>query len=593
VRKIILEYSEKALYVGPNVAYNRGERGRNMATKNKVVAAGYCRVSTAGQARDGLSLDDQEQRIREFAQSKGIELVEVYRDEGKSGRKHFTTSRPEFRRLLADALDGQFRVVICYEIKRWSRNAQDYHNVKAAFREADVLLWDVSDPGYDPDNPSDDFLRSLKVLMGEYQAEDSRRRSIEVRQGKVDGGGYNIGQRIPYGLRWVDKAGTALEHDPEGFAVWGLIMDLRGRGYGYGRIAAILNGDEPVDPALVRPYDLKLPVANRFGKKIWRDGAISSMFRDRSRYTGELVVNFKPVRGPVKTYTVKFLPLMTRAEFDKFAQLAQGNLTRTPRNTGKGSVLSGLCRCGICGGRLSVTGNRSYKYYGCSNKLRRPAKGQKRCRLPLIQKHELEADVLRRLAEFLGDDRRFDAALEAANVAVGDRRAALESLEQDAAKAAKDEAALTKREDRLADAVVDGLIGKAAAQRKHQALDRDRVKIEARRDELAARRAALARDAAQVERVQGARRRARGLFANYGRLMKLDDNKKRDLLRSLLPADGGAGIVVGVAPAGPAEREGETVWTIEIRGLLPVEDAKYKMAVLGGGLAVPCTCNPL
>ena len=75
--------------------------------------------------------------------------------------------------------------------------------------------------------------------------------------------------------------------------------------------------------------------------------------------------------------------------------------------------------------------------------------------------------------------------------------------------------------------------------------------------------------------------------------MKLSDDKKRDLLRSLLPADGGAGIVLSVAEANPGDPEGVEVWTIEIRGLLPLEDAKYKMAVLGGGSAVPCTCNPL
>ena len=384
-----------------------------------------------------------------------------------------------------------------------------------------------------------------------------------------------------------------MAHDPEAYPVWRFIMDLRSRGYGYGRIADILNGEAPVDPALAKHYNITLPVENRFGQKVWRDGAISSMFRDKRRYTGELRINFKTVRGATKVYTVKFPPLMTKAEFDKFAALARHNLTWSPRNVNRGSVLSGLCRCGICGGRLCVTGSRKYKDDACTNKLRKPSAGQERCRLPLIQKHRLEADVLRRIAEFLGDDRRFNAALEAANVAVGDRKAALAQMEHDEARLAKDDTALIKREDRLADAVVDGTVTKAAAQRKRQALDRDRAKIEARRDELASRRMALERDVAQVERIEQARRRQRGLFANWGRLMKLSDDKKRDLLRSLLPADGGAGIVLGVAEANPGDPEGAEVWTIEIRGLLPVEDAKYKMAVLGGGLAVPCTCNPL
>lgn len=34
-------------------------------------------------------------------------------------------------------------------------------------------------------------------------------------------------------------------------------------------------------------------------------------------------------------------------------------------------------------------------------------------------------------------------------------------------------------------------------------------------------------------------------------------------------------------------------WQVEILDILPVEDTKLKKAVLGGELAVPCTCNPL
>jgi len=41
-------------------------------------------------------------------------------------------------------------------------------------------------------------------------------------------------------------------------------------------------------------------------------------------------------------------------------------------------------------------------------------------------------------------------------------------------------------------------------------------------------------------------------------------------------------------PTSPQQRaEGEGRWCIEISGLLPVEQATYKKAVLGGALAVP------
>jgi hypothetical protein len=49
-------------------------------------AVGYVRVSTDEQAREGCSLDNQEARIRAYAESQEWELVEMYREEGFSGK---------------------------------------------------------------------------------------------------------------------------------------------------------------------------------------------------------------------------------------------------------------------------------------------------------------------------------------------------------------------------------------------------------------------------------------------------------------------------------------------------------------------------
>ena len=47
---------------------------------------GDTRVSTEDQAREGVSIDAQEHRLRAFAQAKGWQLVAVVRDEGKSAK---------------------------------------------------------------------------------------------------------------------------------------------------------------------------------------------------------------------------------------------------------------------------------------------------------------------------------------------------------------------------------------------------------------------------------------------------------------------------------------------------------------------------
>ena len=47
---------------------------------------GYVRVSTEEQAREGVSLDAQESRLRAYVEAHGGELVALERDEGVSGK---------------------------------------------------------------------------------------------------------------------------------------------------------------------------------------------------------------------------------------------------------------------------------------------------------------------------------------------------------------------------------------------------------------------------------------------------------------------------------------------------------------------------
>ena len=57
----------------------------------------YCRVSSNAQLRKGDGLGSQETRCRQYAQSKGFEVVNVFLDEGASGGM---IDRPGMRAML-------------------------------------------------------------------------------------------------------------------------------------------------------------------------------------------------------------------------------------------------------------------------------------------------------------------------------------------------------------------------------------------------------------------------------------------------------------------------------------------------------------
>lgn len=74
---------------------------------------GYARVSTRGQARDGNSLEAQEQELR----ANGAEII--YKD-AYTGAK---ADRPEFKKLLSELKEGD--TLIVSKIDRFARNAGD------------------------------------------------------------------------------------------------------------------------------------------------------------------------------------------------------------------------------------------------------------------------------------------------------------------------------------------------------------------------------------------------------------------------------------------------------------------------------------
>jgi len=70
-------------------------------------AALYCKVSSEEQV-DGFSLDAQVRAIEAHCLQAGHEIVERYRDEGKSARSDDLAKRPAFARMIEDAELGRF-----------------------------------------------------------------------------------------------------------------------------------------------------------------------------------------------------------------------------------------------------------------------------------------------------------------------------------------------------------------------------------------------------------------------------------------------------------------------------------------------------
>lgn len=57
------------------------------------IAGIYIRVSTEDQAREGFSLGEQEEKLRQLCKYKEFEIFKIYKDAGISCKRYGTSSR--------------------------------------------------------------------------------------------------------------------------------------------------------------------------------------------------------------------------------------------------------------------------------------------------------------------------------------------------------------------------------------------------------------------------------------------------------------------------------------------------------------------
>jgi site-specific DNA recombinase len=104
------------------------------------VAAIYTRFSDPKQ--DARSIDDQVRRCRQYAVANGLEVVDMYSDEGITGRH---SARPGYQRMLADAKDRRFRYVLIFDIARLGRSLGVlWDTVFGRLKRQGVVVIDVS-----------------------------------------------------------------------------------------------------------------------------------------------------------------------------------------------------------------------------------------------------------------------------------------------------------------------------------------------------------------------------------------------------------------------------------------------------------------
>jgi len=170
-------------------------------------AAQYVRMSTEHQQ---YSTENQGDKIREYAERRGLEIVRTYADEGKSGLR--IDGRAALQRLLQDVESGNvdFQIILVFDVSRWGRfqDADESAYYEYICRRAGIQVAYCAEQFENDGSPVSTIVKGVKRAMaGEYSRELSAK--VFAGQCRLIELGYRQGGPAGYGLRRVliDQAG--------------------------------------------------------------------------------------------------------------------------------------------------------------------------------------------------------------------------------------------------------------------------------------------------------------------------------------------------------------------------------------------------
>jgi len=419
-------------------------------------AALYARFSSLMQ-RDA-SIEDQERLCRERAARDGWQIVDAFADRALSGA---SMMRPGLQALIAGAIGGRFDVVIAEALDRLSRDQADVAAIYKRLSFAGVAIVTLAE------GEINELHVGLKGTMNQLFLKDlaaKTRRGLRgrVEQGLSGGGnsyGYTVVRRLgPDGLpvtgeRAIDPA--------EADVIRRIFRDFT-EGVSPRAIAQRLNAEGVPGPRGALWRDTAIRGHRTRGTGLLNNELyIGRMVWNRLRYikdpdTGRRVSRQNPPEAWVIT-EVPELRIIDDALWKK-AKRRQGEIEAEPRiqairatrfweKRRKTHLLTGLLRCGCCGGGFAAVGK---DYVACSAARKLGTCEQRQS----FRRTDLEAAVLDLLrhrlmqpdavAEFV---RAFGQEMNARR---GDESAARGQLEAE-------RGALKRKLDGLYDAISEGL----------------------------------------------------------------------------------------------------------------------------------------
>ncbi len=353
-------------------------------------AAFYARYSSDKQ-RDA-SIEDQFRNCENYAKREELKVVGRYEDRGVSGAD---ANRTGYRRMLADAGEEQFDVLVVGDLSRLSRDDVEFKQTIRRLMFMEVRVVGVSD-GFDSFGKGARIHAGVRGLINDIYLEDLREKTHRGLAGRALEG-KNTGGRC-YGYRHLpiedpnrkDEYGRPVilaverEIDDEQAERIRWIFERYADGRSPRWIAAELNrlgmpsprGGTWSGSAINGTHGSDTGLINNglyIGKYAWnrsrwvRNPDTGKKTR-RRRPKDEWIVRQMPHLRIVSDELWDRVKSRQREVHEKSANIRKALHKNARSGSGPKYLFSGLLKCGVCGGNYAISDRHRY---GCSRRINR------------------------------------------------------------------------------------------------------------------------------------------------------------------------------------------------------------------------------
>ena len=340
----------------------------------------YCRLSEEDRNKqsetdDSNSIQNQKSMLLQYALEQGWEVYNIYSDDDYTGSDR---RRPEFNKLLNDAKDHKFDIVLCKTQSRFTRELELVEKyIHGLFPIWGIRFISIVDNA-DTANKGNKKSRQINGLVNEWYLEDMSE-NIKSVLTDLRKNGRHIGAFALFGYKKDPNIKGHLIIDEEAAQVVREVFTLFSQGYGKTAIARMLNDRGIPNPTeYKRLHGLRCRTPKGKNSTLWKYYAISDMLVNEV-YIGNMVqgkygsVSYKTKQNKPRPKSEWYIvegthePIIDRELWDKVQVLIAQKAK--PFTAGTIGLFAKKARCMNCGYVMrSNKQSDGRRYLGCSSR---------------------------------------------------------------------------------------------------------------------------------------------------------------------------------------------------------------------------------